>query len=98
MASKKQRSPLGRARPLRVPGQSLDEEIDDLTYDHLLTPLLLAIVMTVMAGLEWWRYLYDQKPNPVAYTAGALLTVVFAIYKVWRNQAKLRQLKQGRDG
>lgn len=98
MSRKKQRSPLERARPLRVPGQSLDEEMDDLAYDHLLAPLLLAVVMIVMAGLEWWRYLSNQKPNPVAYTVGALLTIVFAAYKVWRNQGKLRQLKQGRDG
>lgn len=98
MTRRKHRSPLDRARPLRVAGQSLDEEIDDLAYDHLLAPLMFAVMVTTMAGLEWWRYLYNLKPNPVAYSAGALLAIVFAAYKVWRNQGKLRQLKQGRDG
>ena len=95
---KKQRSPLDRARPLRVAGQSLDEQIDDFTYDHLLAPLLLALMLIVMAALEWWRHAYDVKLNPPAFTAAALAGLVYAIYKVWRNRKKLKKLKQGRDG
>lgn len=37
------RSPFDRAAPLRVPGQSLEAEIGDVEYDHILTPLLLAL-------------------------------------------------------
>jgi hypothetical protein len=98
MSRRKQRSPLDRAQPLRVAGQSLDEEIDSFSYDHLLSPMLLALMLAVMAALEWWRFLYDMKPNPLAYSLAALVGVAYAFYKVWRNRKKLKQLKQGRDG
>lgn len=98
MQSQKQRSPLDRARPLRVAGQSLDEEIHEFTYDHLLAPVLLALMMTVMAALEWWRHVHEMKLNPWAYTWVALMSVGYAVYKVWRNRKKLKQLRQGRDG
>ncbi|MCU0926982.1 MAG: NERD domain-containing protein [Hydrogenophaga sp.] len=98
MSRKKQRSPLDRARPLRVAGQSLDEEIDDFAYDHLLAPMMLALMLIVVAALEWWRFLYEMKPNPLAYSVVALVGVAYAFYKVWRNRIKLKQLKQGRDG
>ena len=36
-------------------GQSVNDEMDDVTYDGLLSPLLLALFTIVLAGLEWWR-------------------------------------------
>ena len=40
------RSPLDRFPPMRVAGQSLDQELEDVVYDHALSPLILAVFMT----------------------------------------------------
>ena len=68
--------PLVRAMPLRVAGQSLDAEIDDVQYDHVLSPLFLALFMIVFACFEWARYLLNMNPSPLAVTGGALLACV----------------------
>ncbi len=98
MASKNDRSPLDREAPLRAAGQSLSDELDDVAYDHILAPLLLALLMALLAGLEWYRYLYNLKPSPIVYTLAAIVCVIYAAFKVWRTRKRIRQLKQGRDG
>lgn len=92
------RSPFDRAAPLRVPGQSLEAEIGDVEYDHILTPLLLALFMVVIACLEWWRYMMNMKPNPWLFTGAAVLICVYAAYRVVRIRRHLHQLRLGRDG
>ena len=62
-AKDKKRSPLNFS-PLRVPGQSLDREIDDVAYDGLLGPLLTASLFVLIAGLEWYRDAMNMKPAP----------------------------------
>lgn len=94
----KERSPLDRSPPLRVAGQSLDHEIQDVTYDHVFAPLMMALMAVLLAALEWWRYFNDLKPNPVAYSIAAVLACVYAAVKIYRNRGRLQRLKQGRDG
>ena len=98
MKAKQTRSPLDRARPLRAAGQSLSEEFDDVAYDHILTPMLLAILMAIVALLEWIKYTFDSKPNPIIYTTFAVIVAVYAALKVWRTRKRLAQIRLGRDG
>ena len=98
MSTSKKRSPLDRAAPLRAPGQSLTEQLQDESYDHIAAPGLLALVMVIMAGLEWFRYLTAAKPNPVIYTVVAGMTMVYAAIKIWRASKRLAQIRLGRDG
>lgn len=98
MKSERERSPLDRAKPLRVPGQSLTEELDDVLHDHMLAPMLLAVFALVIAGLEWWRYYFDSKPNPMVYSTTAVACVLYAVYKILRNRKRVRQIRLGRDG
>jgi hypothetical protein len=95
--SKKSRSPL-TAKPLRLAGQSLSDEIFDVGYDGVLAPLLLTIFMVIMAALEWWRYYTNMKPSPWVYTIGAALVAVYAVARVAFTARKLRDLHLGRDG
>lgn len=92
------RSPLDRAKPLRVPGQSISEQLDDVLYEHMLAPVLIALFMVVVAALEWWRFYTDAKPNPLIYSTVAGACVFYAGVKILRNQHKVRQMKLGRDG
>ncbi|MBK6388738.1 MAG: NERD domain-containing protein [Hylemonella sp.] len=98
MTTQKNRSPLDRAQPLRAPGQSLTEQLQDESYDHIFAPGMYAVMMLIMAGLEWFRYLTGAKPNPVIYTVAAGMAVLYAAIKIWRAQKRLTQIKLGRDG
>lgn len=92
------RSPVDRALLLRLPGQSLTEQLDDLLLDQILPAIMLAIFMLIVAGLEWWRYATDAKPNPILYSLVAVVMIGYAVYKVLRHQKHIRQIRQGRDG
>jgi hypothetical protein len=91
------RSPL-KAPPLRSPGQSVEEQRFNLIYDKVLTPSILAWVLTILAGVEWARYHYKLPPNPLAYFVGALLGIGYAAFQIWRVWPQLQQLRQARDG
>jgi len=91
------RSPL-KDRPLRNPGQSLDEQIQDFIYDHMAWPTFVALYVVLLAALEWVRYLRTIPPSPGVYTFGAVSIVGFAAYRVFKGLPRLRALKLGRDG
>jgi len=85
-------------RPLRVAGQSLSEELDDVFHEQVMAPYFLAVIMILVAGMEWWRYFADAKPNPLIFSIVALVCVGYAVYKIVRVRKKVRQIKLGRDG
>lgn len=92
------RSPLDRAKPLRVPGQSLSDQLDDVVSDNILGPFMIALFAVIMAGMEWWRFYAEAKPNPIVYSAVAVACVVYAAFKITFTRKQIRQLKLGRDG
>jgi len=98
MSKPKERSPLDRSPPLRVAGQSLDEEIDRQLDDHAVVPFSLAFFMSTLAGLEWWRYHQDIKPHPVLFSVLAATVIIYAVYKMRRTRKRVRLMRLGRDG
>ena len=84
MKTNAKRSPLDRAQPLRAAGQSLTEQLQDEAYDHIFAPAMLALLFLMLAGLEWFRYFNDSKPNPVIFSVAAGLGVLYAVVKIWR--------------
>lgn len=91
------RSPL-KDKPLRLPGQSVQEEREDLLENAIGQPLTLALFLIVVAGLEWWRFYSNMKPSPVVFTGGAVLVAAYAGFRFWRARPKLRSLRQAIDG
>lgn len=94
---KDKRSPL-KASPLRNPGQSVQEYIDDQIYDHIIAPFILALFGIVLAGLEWWNYFYPYPPLPILYSIVSVSLIAYAAIMFWRAWPRLRALKQARDG
>jgi len=90
------RTPL-QAQPLRVAGQSLSDEIENWRFDHGLAPVMLALVMLLMAGLEWMRHLTGARPSPWIFSAAAALAVGYAAFKFRRARQHIRNLRLGRD-
>jgi hypothetical protein len=95
--TKGKRSPL-RNKPLRNPGQALDEQIRDLVTDYFVGPFLFAGFLAVMAVHEWWRYYFKVPPSPYLYTFVAIVAVTYAAYRGYNVFPHLRALKLGRDG
>ncbi|MBI1282791.1 MAG: NERD domain-containing protein [Thiobacillus sp.] len=91
------KSPI-KDKPLRAPGQSLEEERRKLFEDKLETPLMLAMVFIVLAVMEWWRYYWMRPPSPVAFTVAAVLVAGFAAWRIWKTRPQVHALKQGIEG
>jgi hypothetical protein len=91
------KSPLKHS-PLRNPGQSVDEQLDDLLANGFLLPCIVAIFVVLLAALEWWRAYKLVPPNPQLYTVLAALALAYAAFRMAATWPALRRLKLGRDG
>lgn len=96
MATEK-RSPL-KDKPLRNPGQSLDDQISDVFYDRLMTLFMMALLLIIMAIMQWLHALNIVPPSPWLYTAAALVAIGYAAIVILRALPTVRALRQGRDG
>jgi hypothetical protein len=90
-------SPL-KAKPLRNPGDSVDEEIRRWTDDRAIEPLWFAGGFFLIAAMEWFGYLTHSPRRPLLFTAVALIAIGFAAWRVRVILGKVKQLKLGRDG
>ena len=92
------RSPI-KDRPLRLPGQSLEEERAALISDKVGSRLAWAGAMLFLAGWEWFRYWQPISVNPWVITVAALSVCVYvAFYRIYRLVPQLRNLRQGIEG
>jgi hypothetical protein len=90
-------SPL-KAKPLRNPGQSVEQAIDDLVVDRLLPYYILPMFFWIIAGIEWLAVYSNLTRYPVLYTATAVLLSVIGGLRLWQVRTRIRALKLGRDG
>jgi len=91
------RSPL-KDKPLRLPGQSVSEEREEVLENSVGQPLIFAAFFVLLAGLEWWRMYTDMKPNPIVFSVAAGIAVTYAVLRMWRAAPNLRNLKQALEG
>jgi Nuclease-related domain len=91
------RSPL-KARPLRNPGQSLDEEIQRVIDDRATSPFIAIAGLWVVAGVEWLGAWRDLPRQPWWFTIAALAGTCWLAWRVNRVRAHVQRLRQGRDG
>jgi hypothetical protein len=92
-----ERSPL-KDKPLRLPGQSLDEERKKLIEDKVEPWLLMALSFVVLAGWEWCREVFHWASSAWVVTLAALGMVAFAAFRLARLRGRLRNLRQGAEG
>lgn len=95
--SPKYKSPL-KDKPLRNPGQSLDEEIDRLINEEGISWVTTAIFCLVMLLLEWYRWQTKTEPNPVAMIIVTAPVIGFASFKIFTIARQVKRLKMARDG
>jgi hypothetical protein len=91
------RSPI--LRPLlKLPGQQLDEDLEDFLADHLLAPIMALVMIGGMCLIEWAGYLTNSPRNPWIYTwwlVGSLILVAIHWRRQWCEAARLKLGRQG---
>ena len=93
----KKQSPL-KAKPLRNPGQSVDEEIRKVLDDEASQYIIIPLFAIFMAGSEWWRWYSESTFSPIPFTIVAIIAVVFSGFKIVKLKERIKSLKLGRDG
>jgi hypothetical protein len=91
------KSPL-KINPLRLPGQSVDKEIDRWVNEKALGAFFAAGCFCVVAYFEWYGYLTHAPRRPLLFTALALAAVVLAGWRISIIHTRVRRLRLGRDG
>ncbi len=90
-------SPL-KNRPLRNPGQSLDEKIQDILYDDVYPYIITGIFLVFIAGMEWSRQIFNTPPNPLLWTFIALVAVGYYAVRIKEALKHIKNIRLGRDG
>ena len=91
------RSPL-KEKPLRIPGQSLDEEIQNVEYDQVTTYALIATLSIALTLFTWFLYLIKIPSPPWLLTVGCVVVTLYSTHRIRKAKKYIENLKLGRDG
>jgi hypothetical protein len=91
------KSPL-KEPPLRLPGQSIDEQINRLSNGKLLNYLLFALVFFLLASIGWVQALNQSRINPWLMSLVAAPVIAYCVFRFWYTAKEIKRLKLGRDG
>lgn len=94
---KKSTSPI-KEKTLRHPGQSLDEKLDKIIIEDVVSYYYLGIGFLLWAGYEWLQYYFKSPPNPVLPTIIAMVATPYCAYKLIKIYKETRLIIQGREG
>ncbi len=97
MKKARSKSPL-REPPLRLPGQSIDEQINRLLNEKLFKYLLLALVFFLLASVGWIQTLNESRLNPWLMSVVAAPVIAYCAFRFWRTVKGMQRLRLGRDG
>jgi hypothetical protein len=90
-------SPL-KAKPLRLPGQSVDDEIVHLRENALMDYFFFAGGVLLLTMMEWFGYFTHSGRHPWAFTLLAVATLAYVAPRIVKLKRKVKDLKLGRDG
>lgn len=90
-------SPL-KARPLRNPGQSLDEEIQKIFDDKVLAYFWYAGALAILTITEWVGVVMNAPRYPWIYTGLTVGAIAYGAWRIIPLRRRVRALRQGRDG
>jgi hypothetical protein len=97
MAKSTSQSPIKR-RPLRNPGQSVEQQIERI-FEDTVVPWILAVSMmaglTVFTAIFWFT---NTRPHPGVPLALFVVTAVLAFFRIRHSIHRMKPLKLARDG
>jgi hypothetical protein len=83
---------------LRLPGQSVDEQINRLFTEKLVTHLLITLVFLLFTLISWIQAFNQSPLNPWLMSIVAVPVIAYCAIRFWQTVKELKQLKLGRDG
>lgn len=93
----KKKSPL-KDKPLRLAGQSVQEQLDKLIDDKFMNYVLVAAAMFGLTLYEWSRWYLKTPYNPTLLSVFTVPIIFYCVYKIISMRDEIRNLKLGRDG
>jgi len=95
------RSPL-KERPLRMPGQSIDEQIDDQRID-IMTYILYPATIIALITSKWIDSITPKSSNPInipSFISWLIFLgfLTYCVYRVYKARKTIDRLKMARDG
>lgn len=97
MNKNKKHSPL-KNKPLRNPGQSLDEKIQVLLYEDVYHYIVVIFIFIILAILEWSKQIFNTPPAPLLWTLVALVAIGYYAIKIKKSLKEIKNMRLGRDG
>jgi hypothetical protein len=91
------RSPFKR-KPLRFPGQSVQDEMNRLLEDRMVPIFMFATVLGAMAFFDWMTVFGFYRPQPWLTSGMALAGMGYGTYKFFDFRRTIERLRLARDG
>jgi len=96
-ATANRRSPL-KEPPLRLPGQSVDEEIKRLIEERVVNYALVVLVFFLFASISWIQVLTHSQLNPWLLSAVAVAGIAYCTFRIWQTTKEVQRLRLAGDG
>jgi hypothetical protein len=93
----KSRSPI-KDKPLRLPGQSLQEERDRLWDNDMEGYAISALFFVILALWEWLHHFNVVPSSPWLLTATACASVALALRRFFHLRPRMRAIRLGLEG
>ncbi len=90
-------SPL-KDRPLRNPGQSLDEALDRIAETKLQPYVLFPAIFWLLALVEWIGERLRMPRSPGVYALAGIVLSAWSARRLWQLRRLIGDVKLGRDG
>lgn len=95
--AKDTRSPL-KSKPLRNPGQSVEEARLDLIADKGLAYIMYVCILPAVVAYQWWTYFNPpERRMPIASTLLIAILLIVLIPRLFKLYQQLQDYKLGRD-
>ena len=91
------RSPL-KGKPLRLPGQSVQDALDALLVDQLLPFYLFVVLLVALTAVEWLAFFGHWPRQPWSYSWMTVTAAAAFGWRFLRARRRIAQLRLGRDG
>src|SRR3989344_3976341 len=87
-----------KQKPLRLPGQTIDEKIGTILDEKIMSYLLSIILVLFLVAYEWIHWFWVIQPRPILVTIIGVIFTIFCISRIRINISDIQNLKKGRDG
>ncbi len=83
---------------LRLPGQSIDEQMDRLFKEKVMNYALFALCFFLLAMFAWIQAFSQSRINPWLMSIVAAPVFAYCAVRFWQSAKEMKRLRLGRDG